>query len=191
MRSLITALLMALAVSVSAATRISWTPGTPGTDATIAHYELFLNGALVATPGAGTSTYTYSNCAEAGDLWTMRLVDSRGDKSMLSDPPAVQPRDECTAVAVTTPTGLKLAVDNPRITVSWDAVPGAVSYEVYLNGNRMATVKGLQSLRTVQVGKCVTKADFYTVRAVAADGSKSPAATPVSVTATVCNVSCP
>jgi hypothetical protein len=166
MRSLITALLMTLAVSVSAATHISWTPGAPGTDATIANYELFLNGALVATPAAGTRTYTYSNCAEAGDLWTMKVVDSRGYKSMLSD-------------------------DNPRITVSWNAVPGAVSYEVYLNGSRMATVKGLQSLRTVQVGKCITKADFYTVRAVAADGSRSPAATPVAVTAAVCNVTCP
>jgi hypothetical protein len=187
MRSLITALLMTLAVSVSAATHISWTPGAPGTDATIANYELFLNGALVATPAAGTRTYTYSNCAEAGDLWTMKVVDSRGYKSMLSDPPAVQPRDECTAA----PLVVKLTVDNPRITVSWNAVPGAVSYEVYLNGSRMATVKGLQSLRTVQVGKCITKADFYTVRAVAADGSRSPAATPVAVTAAVCNVTCP
>jgi hypothetical protein len=194
MRAFITTLSLAALLFAGAAlgaTHLSWTPGTPGTGATIAHHELLLNGNVVATPAAGATSYTYSNCAKLGDLWTIRVVDSNGAVSALSDPPTVQPRDECVAVALVAPAGLKLTVDNPRITVSWQAVPGAVSYQVILDGNIMATVKGLQSVRTVQVGKCITRLNQYSVRAVGADGSKSPVAGPVSVTTNVCNVSCP
>lgn len=179
------ALLLAPCLAWGNASEITWTPGTPGTGATITGYELSLDNRVVHTAAPGDTRYVHRPApgerVAAGSVWTARTVDSTGAKST---PVTMTQTFETYTSLPTYPLGVKLTVVGPQITISWQPVEGATGYNVLLDGKVIATVKGTSSLRTVPVGKCVTPNNFYAVQ-VAGSTEVSPA---VSVTGNVCNV---
>ena len=106
--------------------RLSWTPVSGASV-----YDVLRNGAVVASPSAANvvdsglvngTTYSYTVIAR-------NIAGSSAASSVVTATPV--------APIPAVPDGLAAAAGNARVTLTWNAVAGATSYNVYRNGTRV------------------------------------------------------
>ncbi|MBO4644925.1 MAG: choice-of-anchor J domain-containing protein [Bacteroidales bacterium] len=99
--------------------------------------NIYRNGELIAENLVG-GTYTDNNLPEGTYCYTMTTACDNDFESDFSSNTCVTvgnpSPEECNV-----PTGLYVSVSSNQLGLSWDAVPNALSYKVYRNGNIIAT----------------------------------------------------
>ncbi|MFB9364842.1 discoidin domain-containing protein [Kitasatospora albolonga] len=153
--------------------RLAWTAATDNVGVT--GYDVYANGALLASVAAGVLTYTDTRPATESVTYTVRAKDAAGNQSNPSAPvtrPGENPGD---TVKPTAPGNL--AYTEPaagQIRLSWDAATdnvGVTGYEVYVDGQLKASTAA--TVRTFTDSQPASATVTYTVRAKDAAGNLS------------------
>jgi poly(hydroxyalkanoate) depolymerase family esterase len=155
---------------------LSWNPVSGA-----AGYDVYRNGTLVtSSPVTGTSYTDSGLTAGTGYSYTVASVDSSGEAGPQSG--AVTATTTGTNPGLPAPTGLAVGtVTSSSVALSWNAVSGAASYDVYRNGTQVNTA-AVTGTSYTDTGLSTGKSYSYTVAAV--DGTGKVGAQSASVTAT-------
>ncbi|HET7129487.1 MAG TPA: fibronectin type III domain-containing protein [Gaiellaceae bacterium] len=125
---------------------VDWSPATD--DVGVTGYDIYLSGTKVATVAAGSTVpsvglpgYVFSGLS-CGTTYQVAVsaFDAAGNRSTQATVNAVT--TACPA-SVAPPTSVVGTIDSSgKASLSWEAVPGADGYYVWLNGSRMLEVSG-------------------------------------------------
>lgn len=160
---------------------VSWTASTD--NVAVAGYDVFRDGAIVATVGGSSLTYTDTVASGSMHSYTVDAFDAAGNHS--GSPAAITvttPTGDTTSP--TTPTGLTATANgSSQVALSWSAATdnvGVAGYTVYRNGVVLNTVGG--SSLTYSDGTVAPATSYtYTVDAFDAAGNHSAQSAPASV----------
>ena len=163
---------------------IGWNASTDNVG--VAGYDVFRDGALLATVGASTSGYSDSTVsASTTHSYTVDAFDLAGNHSVASAPASVTTPAPPDTTPPASPPGVAATATSPTsVVVSWSASSddvGVTGYDLYRDGASVGTVgrSTLQYTDTVASGSTHS----YTVDAFDAAGNVSAqSAPPVSVT---------
>jgi len=154
-----------VATAGNAQVSLSWSPS-----ANAQSYKVFRNGVQIATPAGTTctdlgvvngTTYTYTVAAVNGSA-------TSAQSTSVSATPAPPP--------LSTPTGLSATPGDTTMALSWTAVSGATSYDVYRGGVKITTVA-----TTTYADSGLTNGTAYSYYVIAKNATQTSAA---SATAT-------
>jgi len=142
-------------------------------------YRIYRNGGTIPYLSAtGAQVTDTSVAAQTQYCYTISAVDGSGNESAQSTPPSCAITG---LVGPPTPTGLSATpnVNPPRVTLTWSASTGAVSYRIYRNGGYlMSSTAAPATDAAVVVGTTYC----YTISAVDGSGNESAqSATPACV----------
>ena len=101
-------------------------------------YEVYRNGERIATE---TSTSSIDLQGHEGDTYYIITNCANGGTSDASETVTAEAETECNAV-----TDLTAMVESYGVVLSWNAAENAISYEVYRNGERIATETNTSSI---------------------------------------------
>ncbi|MFJ6700316.1 discoidin domain-containing protein [Streptomyces sp. NPDC091272] len=152
--------------------RLAWNASTDNTGVT--GYDVYANGALLTSVGAGTTTYTDTRPASATVSYYVRAKDAAGNQSANSNT-VTRAGDTGDTVAPTAPANL--AYTEPatgQIRLAWGASTdntGVTGYDVYANGALLASVGA--SVTTYTDSRPASATVSYYVRAKDAAGNRS------------------
>jgi chitodextrinase len=125
--------------------RVSWTAATD--NVAVANYNVYRNGAYVATTGPTTTSYTFSNLP-FNETHQVRImaIDASGNKSAQSTALSVATTFVVDPIAPSAPTNVTSSnVTKTGLRVTWTAATDNVAvrnYNLYRNGAYVATVSG-------------------------------------------------
>lgn len=156
-------------VSVGGVSTNAWTAtwrGVPGASA----YDVYVNGSLVASNVHATA-YTYYN-ASPGTSYTVTVAAVN---------PANQQSAQSSPAHVTTPISVSITgISSDGWTVNWTPVPGAASYNIYVNGYK--AISGTRGTIYTLVNQ--NPNTHYTVSVTALNGSNVPIANSANISVT-------
>jgi fibronectin type 3 domain-containing protein len=116
-----------------------------------------------------TASYTYTVTSKGTYEYEVSAVSASGFESARSD------RTEVAVTPPSTPTGVSTSVADAEVTVSWNAVTGASSYNVYRSGSQTETSTKVGASTTASYTDTVAGVGtyHYEVSAVSAGGLES------------------
>jgi poly(hydroxyalkanoate) depolymerase family esterase len=167
---------LAVTATTNTTASLSWSSVTGA-----AGYDVYRNGTLVnASPITGTS-YTDSGLA-AGTTYayTVAALDSAGTVGAKSAP--VNATTTGTHQGLPAPTGLTAGTTtSSSVPLSWNAVSGAASYNVYRNGAKV-NASAVTTTGYTDTGLAANTAYAYTVAAVDTTGAEGTRSATVNAT---------
>jgi fibronectin type 3 domain-containing protein len=187
---------LAATVASSSTISLTWNPVSPPTNCSILRYSVYRSTTSGFTPSASnlvTNNVTgssYDDTGLAGSTtyyYVVEAVDSYGTSAASGKVSATTPAGSVPSA----PTGLAASSGNALVTLSWAAVSGATSYNVYrgtASGGEGATPISTGLTGASYADSAVTNGTtyYYTVAAVNANGtsgmSNEVASTPSSAT---------
>ena len=150
---------------------LSW--GASSDNVGVSGYEIYRNGAEVASVNATTYSGT-GLVAETEYSYQVRAVDSSGNVSALSSAVSATTPAKPDTISPTVPTGLSAtAISHRQVDLSWGASSdniGVSGYEIYRNGAEIASVNATTYSDT---GLMAETEYSYQVRAVDSSGNAS------------------
>lgn len=155
---------------------VTWTRSS---DPDVDHYDVVdQTGTVRATAPASASSATVGGLSN-GTTYTFSVVavDAAGNRSGAGAAPGATP----SAPQLPAPTGLSGTPGNSAVTLQWSAVPGAVSYDVLVNGT---VVQSAMTTSATVTGVTNGTASSFAVRAVASSGQRGATSSPVVLTPT-------
>ncbi len=157
---------------------LSW--GASSDNVGVSGYEIYRNGAEVASVNATTYSDT-GLMAETEYSYQVRAVDSSGNVSALSSAASATTPAQPDTISPTVPTGLSAtAISHRQVDLSWGASSdniGVSGYEIYRNGAEVASVNATTYSDTGLVAETEYS---YQVRAVDSSGNVSALSSAVS-----------
>jgi chitinase len=162
---------------------LAWTASTP-TDLAVASYEVLRGTTVVATSTSASATVNGLS-ANTSYTFTVRAVDTKGNRSAASAPFTVKTRDPADdQVPPTAPTNLHAGTITAytiqlRFTPSTDNV-GLAGYDVSIGGTRITGASATASSTTVKNLQPSTKYTF-TIRARDTSDNVSPPSNAVTI----------
>jgi poly(3-hydroxybutyrate) depolymerase len=148
-----------------------------------ASYNVYRNGTKVNASAVTGTTYTDTGLASGTTYsYTVAAVDSSGSVGAQST--AVNATTTGTPAGPPAPTGLSVTgTTNTSVSLSWNAVSGAASYNVYRNGTKVNT-SAVTGTSYTDTGLTASTAYSYTVAAVDSSGTVGAQSAAVNATTT-------
>jgi parallel beta-helix repeat protein len=172
---------LAATATSSTSVGVSWTASSD--NVAVTGYDVYRDGALLATVGAGTLAYMDTVAVGSTHSYTVDAFDAAGNHSATPGPVTVTtPTSDTTPP--TTPTDLTATAPNwTQVNLSWAAATdnvGVAGYTVYRNGVALTTVGG--GILSYTDGAVTPATNYsYSVDAFDAAGNHSTASTAAAV----------
>ena len=151
---------------------LSWTAASD--DTAVVGYEIYRDGALLATRGTATTYADVTVQPRSTYEYSVRAFDAAGNRSSPSEARSVTTPAPPDTQAPSAPGSLTASAPAPRrVALSWDAASddtGVTAYEVYRDGTLLASTG---STSWSDSGVSPQTAYDYTVRALDAAGNRS------------------
>jgi fibronectin type 3 domain-containing protein len=138
-------------------------------------------GTYINVGTSAAASYTDTVAAVGTYYYKVSAVSARGFESAYSEPTSA------TATGPSAPANVSAGVTDANVTVSWDAVSGAHSYNVYRSGSQAGTYAKIGESASLSYIDTVDDVGtyYYRISAISADGLEGVYSTPASATVTI------
>jgi len=169
---------LAVTATTSSSAALSWNAVSGASS-----YDIYRNGSRVNTTAVSGTSYTDTGLSAGTSYsYTVAAVDSAGNIGSQSGP--VTATTSGTAPRLPAPSGLAVtATTSSSAALSWNAVSGASSYDIYRNGSRVNTT-AVSGTSYTDTGLSAGTSYSYTVAAVDSAGNIGSQSGPVTATTT-------